>query len=423
LTAVDRHAPAYASRSVQEQRLWQRHLEIARFGAIAPAGVNRQALTAEDMAARAALVRWARARGFSICTDHIGNLFITLEGTEPALAPVLTGSHLDTQPRGGHFDGVFGVLAAFEVLEAFADLGIKMPRSVQAVIWTNEEGVRFAPGLMGSGVYSGALSLDQMLRVRDADGVSVAEALQSLSAIVTQSESGTQPGSPPHAYLEAHIEQGPILESQGAVVGIVTGIQGIRLYEVCVSGEEGHAGTVPASARRDALRASIHLADQLYLSLDDPSDTLRFTIGRFSVEPGGRSTIPAAVQFNIDLRHPLTTVLDDAEQRLMAAVANAANGRCSVAIQRVLARDPTLFDANIGRMIEKSAHRNKFAAMSLPSGAGHDAMMFPPLCPTGMIFIPCKGGVSHSVREAATADHMAAGTKVLADVIQQLASA
>jgi beta-ureidopropionase / N-carbamoyl-L-amino-acid hydrolase len=411
-----------ASDGVDQHRLWQRHLEIARFGAIASGGVNRQALTVQDMAARAALVQRARVREFPICADLIGNLFITLRGTEPSLSPVLAGSHLDTQPRGGNFDGVFGVLAAFEVLEALADQSIKTRRSVQTVVWTNEEGVRFAPGMMGSGVYSGVLSLDEMLQVRDADGMTVEAALRTMSAMVTQSESVTQSHCPPHAYLEAHIEQGPILEARDTVVGVVTGIQGIRLYEVFVSGEEGHAGTVPVRVRRDALRTAVHFADELYSLLDDPDDTLRFTIGRFSVEPGGRSTIPGAVQFNIDLRHPLTSELDNAEQRLMMAAASATHGRCQIEVRRVLARDPTIFDVTIGEIIEESARHNKFSTMRLPSGAGHDAMMLSRLCPTGMIFIPCEGGVSHNVREAASAEHMAAGAKVLADVIQRLAS-
>jgi beta-ureidopropionase / N-carbamoyl-L-amino-acid hydrolase len=410
-----------ASTGVQAERLWSRHVQMSQFGRICDGGVNRQALTREEVDARGQLLGWARERGFRVAVDAIGNLFITRAGREPNLSSIMTGSHLDTQPAAGNFDGAYGVLAGFEVLEALSDLGITTRRSVQTTVWTNEEGVRFAPGLMGSGVFTGSLALTQMLQSRAPDGVSVAEALTGLERILRPGDERLQHVPAPHTYIEAHIEQGPVLEERGVAVGVVTGIQGIRLYEVEVTGEEGHAGTVPVGARKDALRAAVRLSNSLYAEFADPGEETRFTIGRFTVAPGGRSTIPGRVEFSIDLRHPELSVLEIAERKTIDTI-DECNGRpCAASVTRVLARKPTYFAPHVIELISAESRRLELPHLHLPSGAGHDAMMLSDACPTGMIFVPCKEGISHSVRESARKEDLAAGARVLANVLQKLA--
>ena len=284
---------------IDGDRLWQRHMELARFGALANGGVNRQALSEEEIAARAEIVRWARAIGLTPFTDVGGNLFLRLEGRQPDLPPVLIGSHIDSQPSGGKFDGVFGVLAALEVLEAIVASGQRPLRAIEAVAWMNEEGSRFAPGMMGSALYTGARSLTQVLPITDKDGISVADALTALLA--RDIDIPLRPLARPAAcLLEAHIEQGPILELESKTIGIVTGIQGKRTFRVTVSGEENHAGTAPRSVRRDALVATVSILDALHAAMWDDGDITRFTVGRLNVTPNAPSVVPAKVEFSID---------------------------------------------------------------------------------------------------------------------------
>ena len=412
---------ARASAAVREDRLWQRHLDMAKLGATPKGGVNRQALSAEDAAARRLLASWATSRGFTVSTDAIGNLFVRLEGTEPGAAPVLTGSHMDSQPTGGRFDGIYGVLAGFEVLEALADAGRKPRRPVEVVAWTNEEGSRFQPGAMGSAVYAGALALDTALAVVDRQGVSVAKALaETLSAAPAQRRPAL--GGPVAAYLEAHIEQGPRLEAAARTIGIVTGIQGQRRYTVDIVGEEAHAGTTPRAARKDALSSAVAIVAALEELMADPADVVRFTVGRFEVHPGSPNTVPGRVHFTIDFRHPEAGMLAERGDRIAEVAQRHAKG-CAVTVTEVTRVAPTIFAPAMIDLVRRCAGALGYPNMDMPSGAGHDAMHIARIAPSGMIFVPCLRGISHNETESATPADLAAGCRVLADAVADLTDA
>jgi len=407
--------------AVKEDRLWQRHADMAKLGGTPRGGVNRQALSPEDAAARKQLAAWAKARGFDVFTDTIGNLFIQKGGTDPALAPVMSGSHMDSQPTGGRFDGMYGVLAAFEALEALEDAGVKTRRPVMAVAWTNEEGSRFQPGAMGSAVFAGTYKLDEMLAQKDWKGVVLKDALaETLKAAPAPLREGP-PGFPVDSYIEAHIEQGPRLENEHRTIGVVTAIQGSRRYIVTIDGEEAHAGTTPRAARKDAYAAATRLAAALYEATADVDDTLRFTIGRVEVAPGSPNTVPGKVTFTIDMRHPEDAVLVEHEAVIERLLAEKTKP-CAASLQKVTNVPPTNFDPTVIDLVRAKATGLRLTHMDMPSGAGHDAMHIAKLCPTGMIFVPCERGISHNEIENATPSDLAAGTRVLVEVLEALAN-
>jgi N-carbamoyl-L-amino-acid hydrolase len=410
-----------AARAIREDRLWQRHMDIARTGGLPSGGVNRQALSADDAAARKLLMGWARARGFAIAGDQIGNLFVRRAGTDPDARPVLTGSHMDSQPTGGKFDGMYGVLAGLEALEALEDAGIRTRRPIEVVAWTNEEGSRFQPGAMGSAVFAGHYELSRALASRDWKGVVLADALAETLAAAPAPLRGEKPGFAVDGYVEAHIEQGPRLESEGKTIGVVTGIQGSRRYTVEVNGEEAHAGTTPRAARRDAFVAALAIAQAMQTAAADKDDVLRFTIGRFDVQPGSPNTVPGRVTYTIDMRHPDMVVLEATEARLKEIVRQRA-APCQASIERITSVAPTVFDTGVIDLVRAKASALGLANMDMPSGAGHDAMHIADLCPAGMIFVPCERGVSHNVTESATASDLAAGSRVLVEVLVALAN-
>lgn len=399
---------------VDGQRLWRDLMDLARFGATPAGGVNRLALSPEEIDARQALVAWGSEFGAQAGVDDAGNLYLRLAGREPALPPVLLGSHIDTQPTGGKFDGTYGVLGGLAVLRAIAASGRRPRRSVEVVAWMNEEGSRFAPGMMGSAVFAGKRSLDEVLAVRDRAGISVAEALETV--LQTEHALERRPaGHPVAAYLEAHIEQGPTLEAEGRTVGVVTGIGGKRTFRVEVQGEPAHAGTSARRDRRDALVAAVAIVDALQRAIWDDADTVRFTIGQFTVSPNAPSVVPARVVFSIDLRHH-----DDETVRrlgdLVPVVCERARGRCDVTVVPLLYDPPLEFPKPIRRRIEAAAADLGVSAMELLSPAGHDSRYLHYVCPTGMLFIPCRGGLSHNEAESITAEDSLAGARVLADV-------
>jgi beta-ureidopropionase / N-carbamoyl-L-amino-acid hydrolase len=407
--------------AVREDRLWQRHVDMAKLGGTPKGGVNRQALSAEDAAARNLLASWAKARGFSISTDAIGNLFVRREGSDPAALPVMSGSHMDSQPTGGRFDGMYGVLSAFEALEALEDAGLKTKRPLIAVAWTNEEGSRFQPGAMGSAVFAGRNKLDDMLMVKDWKGVVLKEALaETLKAAPAPMREGP-PGFALDGYVEVHIEQGPRLENAHKTIGVVTGIQGSRRYIVATLGEEAHAGTTPRAARKDAFAAATRIASAMYEATTDAEDTLRFTIGRVEVYPGSPNTVPGKASFTVDMRHPLNDVLEAHEKTLLAIV-SARAAPCTARIDRVTAVAPTDFDLQVIDLVRAKADALKLSNMDMPSGAGHDAMHIATLCPAGMIFVPCERGISHNEIENASPADLAAGARVLVEVLVELAN-
>ncbi len=410
-----------SSSAVKEDRLWQRHADMAKLGGTPKGGVNRQALSPEDAAARNQLAGWAKARGFDIFTDAIGNLFVRRTGSDPTAPPVVSGSHMDSQPTGGRFDGMYGVLAAFEALEALEDAGVKTRRPVMAVAWTNEEGSRFQPGAMGSAVFAGHNKLDEMLAVKDWKGVVLKDALaETLRAAPAPMRDGP-PGFPFDSYVEAHIEQGPRLENDRKTIGVVTAIQGSRRYLVEIDGEEAHAGTTPRAARKDAFAAATRIAAAMYEATTDADDTLRFTIGRVEVSPGSPNTVPGKATFTIDMRHPSDAVLDAHEKKLHDIVAARA-APCPGRIERIVAVPPTDFAPEVIDLVRDKARALGLSNMDMPSGAGHDAMHIAKLCPAGMIFVPCERGVSHNEIENAAPSDLAAGARVLVEVLEALAN-
>ncbi len=409
-----------ASEKIDETRLWQRHVDMARLGGLPKGGVNRQALSAEDAAARQLLAGWAAARGYDVYGDPIGNLYVRRAGLENDAPPVLTGSHMDSQPTGGKYDGMYGVLAGFEALEALDDAGIRTKRPVEVVAWMNEEGSRFQPGAMGSAVWAGHYELAKMLAVTDREGVRLADALaQTLSTAPCRVVEGFDRRF--HAYIEAHIEQGPRLEADRRTIGVVTGIQGSQRYTVDISGEEAHAGTTPLRVRKDALRSAVAVVQALERHMHDPADIVRFTVGRFECRPGSPNTVPGQVHFTIDFRHPDAAVLARLGDAIRGVVA-ASVGPCTATVARITDVAPTVFDPRIVDLVRSKAAALSLPHMDMPSGAGHDAMHVATHGAAGMIFVPCERGISHNEAEAATPGDLAAGARVLADCLEALAN-
>ena len=405
---------------IDEDRLWQRHMEMAQIGAIPNNGVNRAAFSKEDITARKRLISWARARKFSIAIDAIGNIFIRRPGTDPHALPVMTGSHMDSQPRGGRFDGIYGVLAGFEALEAIDEAGLRTRRPLEVVAWSNEEGGRFPPCTMGSAVYTGARPLGDFLATTDNEGIALGTALKETLDATPGLE--LRPLNAPAAgYIEAHIEQGPLLEREGKTIGVVTGIQGLRWFNVEILGECAHAGTTPLGVRKDAFREAVDAINALRELTRDPNDVLRFTVGRVLVTPNSPNTVPNHVLFSVDMRHPdLATI-----SRLGAAVEPTVRGalkHCSFKITPTLHDDPCAFDPAVVDCVEHAAQALDLPHRRMSSGASHDAMYMARVCPTAMIFIPCEKGVSHNEAENATPADVAAGTRVLAAALLDLAN-
>jgi N-carbamoyl-L-amino-acid hydrolase len=408
-----------AAAAVDQARLWQRHMAMAEIGAIEGNGVNRQALSAEDIQARALLLEWAATRGYQPAVDDIANLFVRRPGRDPGAAPVVAGSHMDSQPTGGRFDGIFGVLAGLEALEALDDAGIATVHPIDVVAWTNEEGGRFAPGAMGSAVFAGHLPLEDCLDCTDAAGIRFADALAETLA-ATPNLPRRRFGFEVAAYLEPHIEQGPQLEASGLPVGIVTGIQGARWYVVEVEGEPAHAGTAPLGGRKDALRAAVRMIAGLAELMQDPTDRVRFTVGRLEVQPNSPNTVPARVTFSIDFRHPEAVVLD-ARGRQIERVCQELARPCRVTVTETFNRPPCVFPDRIVDVIENAAQGLDIGHVRLASGAFHDANFIAERAPTGMIFVPCEKGISHNPAENAKPEDLAAGARVLAASLVELA--
>jgi N-carbamoyl-L-amino-acid hydrolase len=405
---------------VRQDRLWERHMAMARHGATPAGGVNRQALSPEEVAARRTLIEWGRTLDLTPATDPAGNLFLRMAGTEPGAAPVLSGSHLDSQPTGGKFDGIYGVLAALEAVQAMRDAGVAPRRSIEIVAWMNEEGSRFAPGMMGSAAFAGSSPLAEMLPVRDAGGASVADELAAMRAAFPEVPEWPL-GRPVAAYVEAHIEQGPILEREGFSVGVVTGIQGKRTFRVTVRGEEAHAGTSSRRERKDALLAATAMIQALAAAIHDAEDVVKFTVGRLVVRPNAPSVVASEVTFSIDLRHPSSDVLRSLGDRIPSICAAHA-GPCAADVVELVTAMSLEFPEAVRAVIRDSAAALGIRTMDLLSAAGHDARYLHEVCPSGMIFVPCHEGISHNEAESATPEHLADGTRVLAETLFALAN-
>ena len=394
-------------------RLWRWHEEMAQFGATARGGVNRPALGTADIEARRRLAELARERGFTVELDAYGNQFMRRGGV--SAAPLSSGSHSDSQPTGGRFDGIFGVLAALEAVTAIDDAGVSTQHPVEAVVWTNEEGVRFMPHVMGSSVYAGQVGIEEILAATDNEGVSMAQAVDELRRAIPWA--GTRElGAPLAAFLEAHIEQGPQLEAEQLQIGVVTGIQGMRDFQVDVFGEEAHSGTTARQARNDAFIEALDVVKALHAVFHGDDERVRFTIGKFQILPGAAAVVPSHVRFSIDFRHPDDAVLTTLGDRI-GPICQSAVRQCDVRVAEVFRTSPTEFDAVVPGAVEQAAQRNNFPYKCMPSGASHDALNLVAFCPTGMLFVPCEKGISHNERESASPEDLAAGAQVLADAL------
>lgn len=405
--------------SINSQRLWQSLMDLAKIGATEKGGVRRLALTQLDGQARDLFIRWCKEAGCEITIDKIGNIFARRAGRNNALPPIVTGSHIDTQPSGGKFDGNYGVLSGLEVVRTLVDSGIVTEAPIEVAVWTNEEGSRFTPVMMGSGVFIGAFPLEEILKQKDIDGISVEEALNDIHYAGPASVGGRPIG----AYFEAHIEQGPILEDEDKVLGVVVGALGLRWYDVVVTGQDAHAGPTPMRLRKDAMVATAHIVADINALAYRYQPNGRGTVGFMQVKPNSRNVIPGEVQFSVDLRHADDGQLEQMEQEMRAACAKFADAeRCTVKVDRVANYPASKFDSACVTAVRGAAQNLGLSQMDIVSGAGHDAIYMARVCPTSMIFVPCEGGISHNEIENARQDHLAAGCNVLLQVMLERAA-
>ncbi len=394
-------------------RLWDSLMEMARIGATEKGGVNRLALTDLDRDSRDLFTRWCEAAGCTVSVDAIGNMFARRPGRDDSLPPVMTGSHLDSQPTGGKFDGAYGVLAGLEVVRALNDAKVETDAPVEVVVWTNEEGSRFAPSMIGSGAFAGVFDLEESLAITDRDGNSMDG---ELNRIGYKGEGCG--GRPATAYFEAHIEQGPILEDRAKIIGIVSGAQGQRWYEITLTGRESHAGPTPMAVRRDALVGAAAIVTAVNKIGHDFQPGACATVGMIESRPNSRNVIPGEVFLTIDFRHPdddRLAAMNDALQDAAEAAAEA--NTLELDFNQIWSCPATVFDADCVGAVRKGAEIGGYAQMDIVSGAGHDAVYMARVAPTGMIFVPCEDGISHNEIENATPDDIAAGCQVLLHAI------
>ena len=403
--------------AIEGERLLRLFDSLSMFGSGGDGGIDRQALTGPDLAARRLVVDEMRSIGAEVLRDEAANLFFRWPGTEESY-PVATGSHLDSQPGGGAYDGAYGVCAAVEILRALAKVGHHPRHPIEGVVWTNEEGTRFRPGTMGSASFVEPGLFTTFLAARDADGITFAEALRDVDTQF-QDVPIRSFSIPFRAFVEIHIEQGPMLERAGISLGLVRGVQGTRWFEFRVTGRAAHAGTTPLEQKHDAVMAALEVADHIYRILREGDDLLRLTIGRFVVSPNSVNVVPAQARFTVDLRHPQEYVLDAVEQDLRA-LARPTVG-CSVEVDRKMVMAPVRFDDQIIRATVDALQAWKLPYMELDSGAFHDSSRLARHCPTGMIFVPSIGGESHCPSERTNASDLVLGTQVLAETLLRLA--
>ncbi len=411
--------PTAGTPRVNGARLWSRLMAMGQIGRTAQGGCNRQALTDGDREGRELFSGWARDAGCSVRVDAIGNLFAHRPGRNESLPVVMTGSHLDTQPTGGKFDGVYGVLAGLEVIESLNDHGITTAHPVEIGVWCNEEGCRFPAAMMGSAVWAGRMPLAEAYALTDRNGQSVRQELArfgvALDAPVTR--------QPVKAALEAHIEQGPVLEQKAKTIGIVTGVQHMSRHEVVVFGQEAHAGPTPMEMRRDPIRVLADVLPALYEAAARRGRDARLTVGIIETFPASANTVPGRLRFTVDLRHPhagqYRSLRAEVDQLVAAALLkHGLEGQ----IRCVWEAPGVVFDADAVDAVRKAAEALKYDAIEIVSGAGHDSCNLAAVVPTAMIFVPCAGGLSHNEAESASASDLAAGADVLLHAMLSLAN-
>ncbi len=395
--------------TINPTRLWQRLNDMAAIGATPAGGCNRQALSDEDYAGRQLFEAWCRAAGCEVRRDAVGNVFARRPGRDAGAAPVMSGSHLDTQPTGGKYDGVYGVLATLEVVETLNDHALETDHPIDIVVWTNEEGSRFDCAMMGSAVWSGGLALEAAYALEDLNGVSVQDELERLELIGT--------AAPDHnlqAAFELHIEQGPILEASDKPVGVVTGVQHMCRYRIEFTGQETHAGPTPMSMRRDPMMALARFLTAGYEIADAHAPAGRMTFGYVHASPGSPNTVPGKVELTLDLRHPDADAYQAMQQAAEAAIERSASEfRVDATYTRVWEAPGVTFDNTCVQAVRDAVAATGLPAMDIVSGAGHDACNIAAVAPTAMIFIPCDGGLSHNEAENISAEQAANGANIL----------
>ena len=402
--------PDIGTLRINGDRLWASLMELAQIGGTPKGGVCRLTLTDLDKQGRDLVLGWARDAGMSVTIDKIGNAFMRRPGRNNSLPPIMTGSHIDTQPTGGKFDGNYGVLAGIEVVRTLNDHGIETEAPIEVAFWTNEEGSRFVPVMMGSGVFAKAFTLEHAYAATDVDGKTVKGELERIGYIGDQ-----EPGDHPiGAYFETHIEQGPVLEDNDKTIGVVEGVLGIRWFDCTVTGMEAHAGPTPMGLRKDALLAATRIMQDVVAAAHRHPPHGRGTVGMVQVFPNSRNVIPGRVKFSIDLRNSTDALVDQMAQEVKAFADQVAQEHgVQVQIDLVSSYPAQQFHAECVQAVGRAAARLGYSHMPAVSGAGHDAVYMAKLAPAGMIFIPCKDGISHNEIQDASPDHNTAGCNVL----------
>ncbi|MBN8873827.1 MAG: hydantoinase/carbamoylase family amidase [Rhodospirillales bacterium] len=403
---------------IDADRLWEAHRLMAEIGPIPGGGSRRLALSPEDAAARALLLDWTRPLGLAYAQDAIGNMFFRREGTAPAEGAVAFGSHLDTVPEGGRFDGVSGVLCALEVMRALHEAGVTTRRPLELVNWTNEEGSRFRPAMMGSRVFAADMSLKDALAVRDNDGISVEQALKETG------QAGPLAPSPRgwSAWLELHIEQGPVMEATGTDIGVVTGTMHARYLQLTVHGEPSHGGATAMERRHDALAAvaeAILAIERIGIAAEPRG---RSAASWIENEPNARGSVPNLTRLSADVRHedPEAAIRMEAEVKA-ALEAIATRRKVRIELDPYATFGPTVFDAGLCSLLRQKAEARQLSTRDMVAAAGHDSVLVNPLCPSAMLFVPCKGGITHNPAEYASKEQLARGAQVLLDAVLTLA--
>lgn len=396
---------------INAERLNARLAEIGEIGAIpGTTGSNRQALTDDDKLGRDLFIKWAQEAGCRVRIDEIGNIFARLKGTDDSLPAVITGSHLDTQPTGGKFDGIYGCLAGLEVIQTLVDNKVKLAHPIEAVVWTNEEGCRFSTAMMGSAVWAGNMPLDEAYSLEDSDGKTVKEELTRIGFLGNERAHYT----PVRAAFEAHIEQGPVLEHADTTIGVVKSVQWMSRHKAMIYGQEAHAGPTPMRLRKDPVQALAKILPKAYSAAKSTGEEGRITFGYIDTQPGSNNTVPGLLTFTIDIRHPEQKAYESIVRDVYKVIDEACKDlELEYSLEEFWSSPGIEFDTDCIQAVESAVSKLGYTSMSMFSGAGHDACNISSVVPTSMIFIPCRDGLSHNVNEFAKPEHVTAGANVL----------
>ncbi len=404
---------------VNGTRLWDSLMEMAKHGATEKGGVCRLALTDIDKAARDLFVQWCEEAGCTVSIDKMGNIFARRPGKDNSLPPVVMGSHIDSQPTGGKFDGIYGVLSGLEVIRSLNDMDYETNAPIEVSAWTNEEGSRFAPAMVASGVFAKVFDLEYGLSRADVDGKTMGEELQRIGYAGAEEVGGREFT----AFFEVHIEQGPILENEEKTIGVVTDAQGQRWYEITLTGQEAHAGPTPLPTRKDALLGAARIVDVVNRIGMDHQPNGCATVGMMQIHPNSRNVIPGRVFLTVDFRHPNADILKAMNDELEIEVKKIVDKiGLEMEFEQIWYSPPVAFDKDCVNAVRKAAEQAGYAHRDIVSGAGHDACYINKVAPTGMVFIPCENGISHNEEENATPDDITAGCQVLLQAVIERAN-